>query len=82
MTALPRRLVCGTAGALMVVALLLPWAQVQAADHAASPRPGAVSGSRSSFRRGGLPPAARSAVVSATSRRARRSRSSVSRYQK
>ncbi len=35
MTALIRRLVCGTAGALMAVALFLPWAQVHDADHIA-----------------------------------------------
>lgn len=32
MTTLLRRLVCGAAGTLMIVALLLPWAQVQDAD--------------------------------------------------
>jgi hypothetical protein len=35
MTNLLRRLVCGAAGALMVVALLLPWTQVQDADRIA-----------------------------------------------
>lgn len=35
MTTLLRRLVCGAAGALMVVALLLPWDQVQDADRIA-----------------------------------------------
>ncbi|MFN3008184.1 hypothetical protein [Mycolicibacterium wolinskyi] len=35
MITLPRRLVCGAAGALMVVAMLLPWAHVQDADRIA-----------------------------------------------
>jgi hypothetical protein len=35
MTTLLRRLVCGAAGALMVVALFLPWEQVQDADRMA-----------------------------------------------
>ncbi|QNJ90110.1 hypothetical protein HZU40_17585 [Mycolicibacterium fluoranthenivorans] len=35
MTTLLRRVVCGIAGALMIVALFLPWAQVQDADHIA-----------------------------------------------
>ncbi|MDX1876064.1 hypothetical protein SBI67_28425 [Mycolicibacterium sp. 120266] len=35
MTALIRRLICGTAGALLVVALLLPWNDIQDVDRAA-----------------------------------------------
>lgn len=35
MTTLLRRVVCGIAGALMIVALFLPWAQVQDADRIA-----------------------------------------------
>jgi hypothetical protein len=35
MTTLLRRLVCGAAGALIVVALLLPWTQLQDADRIA-----------------------------------------------
>ncbi|GAS95578.1 lysylphosphatidylglycerol synthetase [Mycolicibacterium canariasense] len=35
MTALLRRLICGAAGALMVVALLLPWNEIQDADRVA-----------------------------------------------
>lgn len=35
MTTLLRRLICGVAGALMIVALLLPWTAVQDADRVA-----------------------------------------------